>query len=100
MVIRLALLSHKYSQDHMWHPSEIEGAQEFFDELRLHLSRMEVAPTDDVITAMITALSNDLDTPSALKVLRDWVRRTSAGEVGGHPGELSRAIDALLGIAF
>jgi L-cysteine:1D-myo-inositol 2-amino-2-deoxy-alpha-D-glucopyranoside ligase len=100
MVIRLALLSHKYSADHMWHPSEIDRAQELFDLLRLQLSRMEVAPTDKTIEGIIRSLSNDLDTPMAIEELKKWVKETENGKVGGHPGELSRVIDALLGIAF
>lgn len=100
MVIRLALLSHKYSQDHMWHSSEIEKSQALFDLLRLQLSRMEVAPTDLVINQIIGALSNDLDTPSAIAALSRWIQETQDGLTGGHPGELSRALDALLGLAF
>ena len=100
MVIRLALLSHKYSDDHMWLPSEIDIAQELFDLLRLQLSRMEVAPTDVVIEKIISSLSSDLDTPSAIDALGNWIKETQKGATGGHPGELSRALDALLGLAF
>jgi L-cysteine:1D-myo-inositol 2-amino-2-deoxy-alpha-D-glucopyranoside ligase len=61
---------------------------------------MEVAPTDKVIKEIVTALSNDIDTPTALEALKVWISATDHGETGGHPGELSRAIDALLGIAI
>jgi len=70
------------------------------DDLRIALSRMEVAPTDQVIKAIISALSEDIDTPAALNALQNWIAATNKGETGGHPGELSRAIDALLGIAI
>jgi L-cysteine:1D-myo-inositol 2-amino-2-deoxy-alpha-D-glucopyranoside ligase len=61
---------------------------------------MEVAPTDSVITQIIAALANDLDTPLALRELRKWVIATEAGETGGSAGELSRALDTLLGLAI
>ena len=100
MVIRIALMSHHYRKDHMWRSSELDGAQDLFQNLQIALSRMEVAPTDPVINEIIAALAQDIDTPRALQALQDWVSETSQGAVGGKPGELSRAIDALLGIAI
>ena len=61
---------------------------------------MEVAETDSVIEEIISALANDLDTPAALNSLKAWSARSIAGASGGSPGELSRAIDSLLGIAI
>jgi L-cysteine:1D-myo-inositol 2-amino-2-deoxy-alpha-D-glucopyranoside ligase len=84
----------------MWSESDLIRAEEFLDEMRIALSRMEVAPTDSTINQLISALAEDLDTPTALKALRHWLDETNAGKVGGSPGELSRAIDTLLGIAF
>jgi len=100
MAIRLALLSHHYRSDHMWTESDLVRAEEFLDEMRIALSRMEVAPTDSAINQIISALADDLDTPAAINALRNWMDATNAGQVGGSPGELSRAIDTLLGIAF
>ena len=100
MAIRLALLSHHYRSDHIWTESDLIRAEEFLDEMRIALSRMEVAPTDSTINQIISALADDLDTPAAINALRNWMDATYAGQVGGSPGELSRAIDTLLGIAF
>jgi L-cysteine:1D-myo-inositol 2-amino-2-deoxy-alpha-D-glucopyranoside ligase len=100
MAIRLALLSQHYRTDHMWNENDLIKAGTLLDQLRVALSRMEVAPTESTINEVITALANDLDTPSAIKSLRNWLTETDAGKVGGSPGELSRAIDTLLGIAF
>jgi L-cysteine:1D-myo-inositol 2-amino-2-deoxy-alpha-D-glucopyranoside ligase len=100
MAIRLALISHHYRSDHMWANNDLVEAEELLDEMRVALSRMEVAPTDSTINEIIAALADDLDTPRALKALREWLQATNAGQVGGTPGELSRAIDTLLGIAF
>lgn len=100
MAIRLALMSHHYREDHMWVSAELTEAKSFLDELQVALSRMEVAPTDIVIEEIISALSHDINTPRALKALKSWIVDTNQGAVGGKPGELSRAMDALLGIAI
>ncbi len=100
MAIRIALMSHHYRLDHMWQSTDLTSAQELLGDLQVALSRMEVAPTDSVIEEIISALSDDIDTPRALSALRRWITETGEGIVGGKPGELSRAIDALLGIAI
>jgi len=100
MAIRLALLSHHYRSDHMWTDGDLVRAEDLLDQMRIALSRMEVAPTDSTIKEIISALADDLDTPKAIEALREWLTETNAGQVGGSAGELSRAIDTLLGIAF
>jgi len=100
MVIRMALMSHHYRQDHMWQEGDLTESQVLLNDLQIALSRMEVAATDEVIAEIISALSQDIDTPRALAALRKWIVETSAGGTGGKAGELSRAIDALLGIAI
>lgn len=99
MAIRIALLSHHYRADHMWRDQDLSLAQIFLDELRISLSRMEVAPTDVVIQALINAMSDDLNTSEAISILQNWIKETNSGNTGGSAGELSRAIDSILGIA-
>lgn len=100
MAIRTALLSSHYRADQMWSASRLTDAEVFLVDLRTALSMMEVAETDSVIEEIISALANDLDTPAALNSLKAWSARSIAGASGGSPGELSRAIDSLLGIAI
>lgn len=100
IAVRLALISEHYSFDRMWTDGLLVVATEFLDRLRLLLSRPEVAPTHHVVQEIITALANNLDTPRALGALRQWCFETDNGATGGSAGELSRAIDLLLGISL
>ena len=100
MAIRLALLSHPYESDRMWSEQLQNDAVAFLDRLRLLLSRPEVAPTKIVIEKIILALSQNLDTVAVFSELRDWCESTELGQSGGQAGELSRAIDLLLGISI
>ena len=100
MEIRSALIASHYSQNRMWSNATLESARARVAKWRSALSREEVSPTDIVISAVISALSRDLDTPSALLELDRWSENTEAGGTGGSAGELSRAIDSLLGLAL
>ena len=98
--IRWALMGHPYSSDLMWSNSLIENATVDIERLQLNLARMEVAPTDSVIQRILDALSNNLDTPHVIASIKTWMDETEAGVTGGVAGELSRALDTLLGITL
>ena len=100
MAIRWALLNRSYRQDAMWSDSILAQSVSSIDRLQLNLAKMEVAPTEVVITEIIKALSEDLDTERALRVVQNWMDDTESGQSGGNAGELSRALDTLLGIAL
>ena len=100
VAIRWALMGRPYRADLMWSESLLASAQNDVERLQLHLAKMEVAPTDSLIQEIIVALSNNLDTSGALESIRRWMDATEAGETGGEAGELSRALDTLLGIAL
>ena len=100
MAIRWALLNRSYRQDAMWSDSILAQSISSIDRLQLNLAKMEVAPTDGVITEIIKALSEDIDTERALRVVHNWMDDTESGQSGGNAGELSRALDTLLGIAL
>jgi L-cysteine:1D-myo-inositol 2-amino-2-deoxy-alpha-D-glucopyranoside ligase len=100
MAIRWALLNRSYRKDAMWSDSILAQSIVSIDRLQLNLAKMEVAPTDGVITEVIKALSEDLDTERALRVVENWMGDTESGQSGGSAGELSRALDTLLGIAL
>ena len=97
-LIRLALFAGKYSSDRMWSKELLDSAAEFLDRLLSALSRQEVAPTFEVVQELVNALADDLDTPRVFLALSNWCARTEAGQMGGSPGEISRALDTYLGI--
>ena len=100
VAIRWALMGHHYGSDLMWSDSLLQEARKDIERLQLNLARMEVSPTDDVIVEVIAALSDNLDTKRALKAIYLWMDATESGAQGGVAGELSRALDTLLGIAL
>jgi L-cysteine:1D-myo-inositol 2-amino-2-deoxy-alpha-D-glucopyranoside ligase len=100
MAIRWALMESHYSTDRSWSQSGLEDASEWIVRLRRALSMMETAPTDGVIESIISAQAENLDTPKSLQLIKEWVIASEAGSEGGTPGELSRALDAILGLAL
>ncbi len=99
-VLRAALINRNYREYFAWTDGQIIETEAFCRRMQSCLSREEVAPTKDLIISMVKALANDMDTVSVFDLLNSWCSKTESGESGGHPGELSRAIDLYLGIAF
>ncbi|CAB4907356.1 unannotated protein [freshwater metagenome] len=100
MSIRCALMMQSYSKDRMWSNELLENSDIFLDALTLHLSKTECAPTQQVIQDIINALSSNLDTEKVFMIINQWIKQSESGATGGNPGELSRALDTLLGIAI
>jgi len=100
VVIRYALMQGHYASDRMWSNEVLESAERDVARIRSALGRNDVAQTDAVINEICEALAEDLNTPRAFLALMEWVAATEAGLDGATPGELSRTLDALLGLAF
>lgn len=100
VVIRFALLRDHYSAERMWSDECLAIATADVARIREALSRNEVAPTSQVVTAIVEALAEDLDTPRAISALFEWVRESESGATGGSTGEMARALDSVLGLAF
>jgi L-cysteine:1D-myo-inositol 2-amino-2-deoxy-alpha-D-glucopyranoside ligase len=64
------------------------------------MSRVDVAPTTPIINGIIQGLSKNLDTAAVLRLIKEWVVETEEGKSGGEAGELSRALDTILGLAL
>ena len=99
MAIRLALLSQHYRLDRMWSSDVLEAAT-----LRLNTWRRAFVSggrnCETTIDAVIRALSNDLDTPTALAAIDSWAEESSETEVEGNNEDLRQVIDTLLGIVI
>lgn len=100
LVIRAALIMDHYQSDRMWSDASLTIAGNFVEKMERSLARTDVAPTSEVVARMIEALSNNLDTPTVFSLLTRWCDETENGVIGGSPGEMSRALDTYLGLAF
>ncbi|MEY4735083.1 MAG: hypothetical protein RL428_418 [Actinomycetota bacterium] len=100
MAIRWALMENHFATDRSWSDSLLQESISWIERFQNALSMMDAAPTDKVIKGLIAAQADNLNTPQALSILKEWINACEMGSTGGKPGELSRAVDALLGIAL
>ena len=98
MAIRWALMSDHYRSDRMWSDSILHKAQDELAQLKEALNKNTSAPTEDLIKSIVSAISDDLDTPLVLSHLNAWVALTREGSHGGNSEELRNILDALLGL--
>lgn len=98
MVIRYALMVHHYRDDQMWSEELLSNAIASFEKLKLACSESEVPETENLIQAIISALANDLDTPTVIRLLDNWAEESLLGGSGGDANDLKITLDALLGI--
>ena len=61
---------------------------------------MEVAPAAPLIASLGEALSRDLDTPAAIVAIQAWCEESEASPSVDEAGQVSRALDSLLGLAL
>jgi L-cysteine:1D-myo-inositol 2-amino-2-deoxy-alpha-D-glucopyranoside ligase len=102
MAIRLALLAHHYRADWDWAADDLDAAAARLARWRAAVSRAEGPPAQAVIDGVRRHLADDLDAPSALRVVDAWVgeQERSGGSDEAGPGLVSRTVDALLGVAL
>lgn len=100
MAIRWALLSGHYQSDRQWSSELLNFASLNVEKVRTALSRTEVAASNDLIQSIILDLANNLDTPSSLDRLLSWADKSEKEGNVNQSGEVSRAIDALLGLTL
>ena len=100
MVIRWALLSDHYQSDRQWSDDLLRKAESEVKLLRTALSRTEVADTDQLVKDLISDIANNLDTPTALNRLVSWAIASQKDGSFNKSGQVSRAIDSLLGLAL
>lgn len=100
--IRLALHAHHYRSDWEWTDQVLADAVARLGRWRAAVSRPDGPPAEALVEEIREALANDLDAPAALAAVDRWVALQDAegGTDTGAPGVVSRAVDALLGVAL
>ncbi|MEV5507281.1 cysteine--1-D-myo-inosityl 2-amino-2-deoxy-alpha-D-glucopyranoside ligase [Streptomyces orinoci] len=100
--IRLTLLAHHYRADWEWTDEVLTEAVARLDRWRAAVSRPDGPSADALVEEIREALADDLDAPAALAAVDRWAARQAAegGTDTGAPGLVSRAVDALLGVAL
>ena len=98
--IRIALMMNHYQSDRMWSLELLDSAKHLSNKIAVALSKSDVAPSQILIQEIVDALSDNLNTPRALRAIEDWCDKTNLGSVGGSAGEVSRALDTYLGLGF
>lgn len=100
MVIRWALLKGHYQDDRSWNDVLLNQAQIEVNLVRQALAQSEVVESERLIQDILVDLSNNLDTPSALKRLIDWSIKSKSSGTINQSGTVSRFIDSTLGLAL
>ncbi|MFD3454052.1 cysteine--1-D-myo-inosityl 2-amino-2-deoxy-alpha-D-glucopyranoside ligase [Streptomyces sp. NPDC058691] len=100
--IRLSLVAHHYRADWEWTDAVLEQAVERLGRWRAAVSRPDGPSADALVEEIREALADDLDAPAALAVVDRWAALQAAegGTDTGAPGLVSRAVNALLGVAL
>ncbi|AXI80606.1 cysteine--1-D-myo-inosityl 2-amino-2-deoxy-alpha-D-glucopyranoside ligase [Peterkaempfera bronchialis] len=100
--IRLALLAHHYRSDWEWTDAVLAEAVQRLGRWRAAVSRPDGPSAHALLAEVREALADDLDAPGALAAVDRWAERQQAegGDDAGAPGLVSRAVDALLGVAL
>ncbi|WP_269855055.1 cysteine--1-D-myo-inosityl 2-amino-2-deoxy-alpha-D-glucopyranoside ligase [Streptomyces sp. RPT161] len=100
--IRLALLAHHYRADWEWTDEVLAQAEARLDRWRAAVSRPDGPSADALVEEIREALADDLNAPAALAAVDRWAAAQEAegGTDTSAPGLVSRAVDALLGVAL
>jgi L-cysteine:1D-myo-inositol 2-amino-2-deoxy-alpha-D-glucopyranoside ligase len=100
MAIRLALLSGHYRTDRDWTDELLETGTERLANWRSAVARPTGPAADDTVARLRTYLSDDLDTPKALRAVDAWASEamTGQGRDPAAPALVRAAVDALLGV--
>ncbi|CAB4573397.1 MAG: class I tRNA ligase family protein [Actinobacteria bacterium] len=101
MAIRIALISGHYREEREWSDVLLGVGEKLVDDLLSLLSRELIPEYDYLISEIITSLADDLDTPRVLVLLQDYILRAMHDtQPSKNPGDLSRFLDAVLGVTL
>jgi len=102
MAIRLAILAHHYRTDWDWTDSALTVATDRLGRWRAAVSRPDGPDARSTVELLRARLAADLDAPAALAAVDEWcvAQERTGGSDPAAPGLVSRAVDALLGLAL
>ena len=102
MAVRLVLLRHHYRSDWEWLDAELWDSVDTLDLWRETVARGAGAPAAPVLDAVLMALADDLDAPTAVAAIDSWMASTNTGDTSDPTaGATIRAVlDAALGLAL
>ena len=115
MALRYALINSNFNEDRMWSKVILEDAEIKVANLRSTLSKVEVFTGSNFLNHLLLKYSHGLDTKGALEILEKWalanllseelaieeLSKLDIGEISiASPGEISRFIDSLFGLAL
>jgi len=100
MAVRLVLLRHHYRSDWEWLDAELWDSVDKLDLWRETVARDAGAPARPVLEAVLTALADDLDAPTAVAAIDGWMAATNAGDTSdpGAGATIRAVLDAALGL--
>ncbi|MDF9717419.1 cysteine--1-D-myo-inosityl 2-amino-2-deoxy-alpha-D-glucopyranoside ligase [Nocardioides sp. ChNu-99] len=106
MAIRLVLLAHHYRSDWEWTDDLLWAAGRTLESWRKAVALGAGAPAGPVVERVLAALADDLDAPTALAVVQDWVDATlgTTGLADTSDPDAARVVrqvvDAALGVVL
>jgi len=100
MAVRLGLLSGHYRENRDWTDDVLKTGEERLSRWRAAASAAGGPSGEQLLAEVRAALTDDLDTPSALAAVDVWSESALSGDTTDPdaPALMSRAVDALLGI--
>ena len=97
--IRWALMRDHYRNDRIWTDARLVQAMQEIANLNQVMNSPVVAPTDALSTTIIEALADDLDTPTVVEAINQWVEECLNGKAGGDHEKISKLLENLLGFS-
>ncbi|MFC7359651.1 cysteine--1-D-myo-inosityl 2-amino-2-deoxy-alpha-D-glucopyranoside ligase [Nocardioides astragali] len=106
MAIRLVLLRHHYRSDWEWTDDQLWDAVDTLADWRRALALGYGADAAPVVEKVLAALADDLDAPTAVRVVQEWVEATlgttGLADTSDHEAAtaIHRLLDAALGLSL
>jgi L-cysteine:1D-myo-inositol 2-amino-2-deoxy-alpha-D-glucopyranoside ligase len=102
MAVRLELLRHHYRSDWEWTDTDLWAAVDTVALWRETLAKGAGAAAGPVVSAVLSALADDLDAPTAVAAIDAWVAATNAGDTSDPTASatITAVLDSALGLAL